>query len=118
MWLSPSQVRLIPVSDKYVDFCKDLKFDGIRVDIDDREEKVGRKMVRARQEWVPYVILVGEKEVQDGKFLVNIREENKQVEMSKEELEKIIKEKIKEMPYRGLALNKLMSKRPRFYGSL
>lgn len=118
LWLSPSQVRLIPVSDKYVDFCKDLKFDGIRVDIDDREEKVGRKMVRARQEWVPYVILVGEKEVQDGKFLVNIREENKQVEMSKEELEKIIKEKIKEMPYRGLALNKLMSKRPRFYGSL
>lgn len=118
LWLSPSQLRLIPVSDKYIDYCKELKFNNIRVDIDDREEKVGRKMVRARQEWIPYSILVGEKEVSKGKFIVNIREENKQIEMNKEEIEKMIKEKIKGMPFRNLAMNKCLSKRPSFYGSL
>lgn len=118
VWLSPSQLRIIPVSDKYINYCKELKFDGIRFDIDDREDKVGRKMVRARQEWIPYVILVGEKEISEGKFVVNIREKNKQVEMSKEEIEEMIKNKIKDMPYRNLAMNKLLSKRPIFYGSL
>lgn len=118
LWLSPSQLRLIPVSDKYNEYCKKLDFAGIRVDIDDREEKVGRKMVRARKEWIPYSVLVGEKEVKEGKFIVNIREENKQVEMSKEELEKMIKEKIKDMPFRSLAMNKCLSKRPIFYGNM
>lgn len=118
VWLSPSQLRIIPVSDKYINYCKKLKFDGIRFDIDDREDKVGRKMVRARQEWIPYVILVGEKEISEGKFVVNIREKNKQVEMSKKEIEEMIKNKIKDMPYRNLAMNKLLSKRPIFYGSL
>lgn len=118
LWLSPSQLRIIPVSDKYNEYCKNLNFEGIRADIDDREEKVGRKLVRARQEWVPYVILVGEKEVLEGKFIVNIRAKNKQVEMSKEELENMIKQEIKGMPYRGLAMNKCLSKRPSFCGSL
>ena len=118
LWLSPSQLRLIPVSDKYIDYCKNLNFEGIRVDIDDREEKVGRKMVRARQEWVPYSILIGEKEISEGKFIVNMREENKQIEMSKEEIEKMIKQKIQKMPFRNLAMNKCLSKRPIFYGGL
>lgn len=118
LWICPSQIRLIPVADKYVDFCKQLKFDGIRVDIDDREERIGRKIVRAKQEWIPYVIVVGEKEIQEGKFIVNIRENNSQVEMSKEEIEILIKDKIQDMPYRSLAMNKQLSKRPIFYGSL
>ncbi len=118
LWLSPSQLRIIPVSDKYIEYCNQLNFEGIRADIDDREEKVGKKLVRARKEWVPYVILVGEKELSEGKFIVNIRAENKQIEMSKEELENIIKEQIKGMPYRDIAMNKLLSKRPSFYGGI
>lgn len=54
----------------------------------------------------------------EGKFIVNIRAENKQIEMSKEELENIIKEQIKGMPYRDIAMNKLLSKRPSFYGGI
>ena len=47
-----------------------------------------------------------------------MREENKQIEMSKEELENMIKQKIQKMPFRNLAMNKCLSKRPIFYGGL
>lgn len=118
LWLSPSQLRIIPVANKHLEYCMNLNFYGIRVDIDDRDERPGRKMVRARQEWVPYIILVGDKEIESEKFIINIRESGEQVEMSKEEIEEMIKNQLIGMPYRKLAMNKLLSKRPSFYGSL
>ena len=81
-------------------------------------EKLGKKLVRARQEWVPYVIVVGDNEVNGAKFKVNDRLNNQVLEMSKEELEIFIKEQIKDYPYRPIALSKYISKRPIFYGSL
>ena len=65
-WLSPTHIRLIPVSQKYVPNCESLMLDfekgGVRVDIDDREESVGKRIRDAERESVPYVIVFGDKE--------------------------------------------------------
>ncbi len=119
LWLSPVQLRIIPVNnDAHLSFCKELEFNGIRYDIDDRNEKLGKKMVRARQEWIPFVIVVGENEINGAKFKVNDRRNNCVLEMSKDELENFIKKEIANYPYRPLALSKYISKRPSFYGAI
>ena len=119
LWLSPVQLRVLPVNnDLHLNFCESLDFDGIRFDIDDRNEKLGKKLVRARQEWIPYVIVVGDNEVEGGKFKVNDRLNNQVLEMDKQELEEFIKNQIKGFPYRPIALSKYISKRPSFYGAI
>ena len=119
LWLSPVQLRIVPVNNNlHLDYCKQLEFENIRFDIDDREEKLGKKLIRARQEWVPYVIVVGDNEIQNGIFKINDRENNQVLELNKNELEKFIREQIKSYPYRPIALPKLLSKRPSFYGAI
>ena len=119
LWLSPVQLRIIPVDNvAHLDYAKQLDFDGIRFDIDDRNEKLGKKLVKARQEWVPYVIVVGNDEIAGQKFKVSDRQKNCVYEMNKDELENFIKQQIKNYPYRPLALPKLISKRPSFYGAI
>lgn len=119
LWLSPVQLRIIPVNNEaHLSFCKNLNFDGIRCDIDDRNEKLGKKLVRARQEWIPYSIVIGENEINSGKFKINDRYNNQVLEMNKAELEGFIQNKIKDKPYRPLALSKYISKRPSFYGAI
>ena len=66
LWLSPVQIRVLPISDKYMDFAKQV-FDacraaGLRVEIDDRSEKIGYKIREAETKKVPYMAIVGEKE--------------------------------------------------------
>ena len=113
------QLRILPVNNEaHLDYCKSLNFEGIRFDIDDRNEKLGKKLVRARQEWVPYVVVVGENEINSGRFKVNDRKNNQVLEMDKAELEEFIKNQIKNYPYRPLALSKFLSKRPSFYGAI
>lgn len=119
LWLSPVQLRVLPVNNEaHLEFCKNLNFEGIRFDIDDRNEKLGKKLVRARQEWVPYVIVVGDNEIAGAKFKVNDRLNNQVIEMSQDELEMFIKNKIQGYPHRPIALSKFLSRRPSFYGSL
>jgi threonyl-tRNA synthetase len=64
IWLQPIQVRLIPVSDKFIDFCVELKnkHSNIRIDIDDRAEGVGKKIKDARRELIPNIVVIGEDE--------------------------------------------------------
>lgn len=119
LWLSPIQLRIIPVSNSaHLNFCKNLNFEGVRFDIDDRDEKLGKKLVRARQEWIPYVIVIGDNEINGNKFKVNDRYKNEVYEMSKEELESLIKNQINSYPYRPIALSKYISLRPSFYGAI
>ena len=119
LWLAPVQLRIVPVNnDLHINFCESLNFDGIRFDIDDRNEKLGKKLVRSRQEWIPYVIVVGDSEVSGAKFKVNDRLNNKVYEMHKQELEEFIKSQISGFPYRPIALSKYLSKRPSFYGAI
>ncbi len=79
VWLSPLQVKILPISDKFIDFATDLKKQlykvGVRVEIDDRQEKIGKKIREAELSRVPYMLVVGEKEVTENK--VSIRRQGK-----------------------------------------
>ncbi|WAW15481.1 threonine--tRNA ligase [Peptostreptococcus equinus] len=97
VWLAPCQVKVISVSDKYAEFANKVNeelFDaGIRVELDDRTEKVGYKIREAQLEKIPYMIVVGEKESESGNISVRSRDEGELGEMKIEEfLEKIQKQ--------------------------
>ena len=74
VWLAPVQVKILPLSDKYIDYAKEIKAslrrEGVRVDIDDRNEKIGRKIREAELSRVPYMLILGEKEMEDAKLSV------------------------------------------------
>ena len=76
-WLAPIQVRVLPISDKYMDYAKkveaQLNEEGIRVDVDTRSEKIGYKIREARKARIPYMLVVGEKEEAEGKVSVRSR---------------------------------------------
>jgi len=117
LWASPIQLRVIPVSEKHLDFCKNLSFsESIRWDIDDSDNRLGKKIVQAMLEWVPYVLVVGDKEIESGIYPVERRENNNKQEYKKEELEKEILERCNEYPKVYFSLPRLLSKRPIFYG--
>ena len=77
MWLAPEQVRILPISDKYLDAAYDVKNKladaGIRVELDDRAEKVGYKIREAQLQKVPYMLIVGEKEVETNTVSIRSR---------------------------------------------
>ena len=118
LWLSPTQIRLCPVSDAFLKFSKVLadkiKKENIRVDIDDRIESIGKKVRSAEMEWVPYIVVVGEKEKRSGKLAVRFRETSEIKLMKPEELVKHIKNKTQDFPYKPLPLPMLLSERPTF----
>lgn len=96
VWLSPVQVKILPVSDKYVDYAKeiaqDLREDKIRVEVDDRDEKLGYKIREARMDKVPYMIIVGEKEKNNKSISVRQRDgEPDKQEMGEMQLEEFAK---------------------------
>lgn len=74
-WLCPEQVRVLPISEKYHDYAKkveaELKENGIRCSVDERAEKIGYKIRETRLERVPYMLVVGQKEEEEG--LVSVR---------------------------------------------
>ena len=76
-WLAPEQVRVLPISEKYLDYAgkvaEELKANGIRVETDERSEKIGYKIREARLKKVPYMIVVGQKEEEEGVVSVRSR---------------------------------------------
>ncbi len=121
LWLSPTQVRLIPISDKFLDkvsvLAEQIASHCIRVDIDDSASTLQKKIREAEQEWVPYIIVVGEKEIESGTLSVRDREQKgKQETMTAEQLIAKVSEKIAGKPFKPLPLPLYLSKRPQFYG--
>ena len=121
IWLSPTQVRLIPISDKFLDKVETLaeQITGhcIRVDIDDTAATLQKKIRAAEQEWVPYIIVVGEKEIETGTLSVRVRElKGTQETLSVDQLVTRVSEKIVGKPYKPLPLPMYLSKRPQFHG--
>ena len=97
VWLSPVQAKILPISDKFMDYADDLYkklFDaGIRVAIDDRAEKIGYKIREAQLEKVPYMIIVVEKEANEGNVSVRSRDGGELGSLSVEEfVEKLVAE--------------------------
>jgi threonyl-tRNA synthetase len=117
-WICPIQVRFINVSNDSLDFAIKLaeKFNdnNIRADVDDRGESVAKRIANAESEWIPYIVVIGKKEVNGGKLPVRIRSLRKTLDMSEEELLKKVKDETQGWPYRPLYFNMLLSKRPRF----
>lgn len=76
-WIAPVQVKLLPISEKYEDYAKKVEesfvANGIRVDTDYRAEKIGYKIREARNQRVPYIVVVGEKEAEDGTVSVRCK---------------------------------------------
>jgi threonyl-tRNA synthetase len=74
VWLAPLQVKILPISDKFMEFAesvkKQLKAAGVRVEIDDRSEKIGKKIRDTELQRVPYMLVVGEKETLENKLSV------------------------------------------------
>jgi threonyl-tRNA synthetase len=121
LWLSPTQVRLIPISDKFMDKVEELagQIAGrcIRVDIDDNPSTLQKKIREAEQEWVPFIIVVGEKEIESGTLSVRVRElKGQQQNMTTEQLITKVSEKIVGKPFRPLPMPLYLSKRPQFHG--
>ena len=119
VWLSPTHVRLIPVAHRFLGLGESLakKFEAssIRVDIDDREESVGKRIRDAEREWIPYVVVIGEKEeVDSSKLQVRVRAKNATVEMSTSSLAEEIGKYCSGKPFLPLPLPVFVSKRPSF----
>jgi threonyl-tRNA synthetase len=120
LWLSPTQVRLLPISDKHVEKCVQISeamiANGVRADVDDTNATLDKKVRNAEQEWVPYICVVGDKEAKSGKLAVRIRNTGGRKEMDAKELESEILKAVGEMPKAKMSLPMLLSKRPIFRG--
>jgi len=120
LWLSPVQVRVIPVSEKFLKetekVAKGIEKENIRVDVDDRNESVQKKIRDSELEWIPFAVVVGEKELKDKKLAVRFRETGKVRRITKLSLVKTVKREIEGKPFKSLPLPKLVTKRPVFIG--
>jgi len=120
LWLSPTQIRVIPMSEKYLEYSEKLAsaIDRrcIRVDVDDRPLTLQKRVREAEMEWVPYIIVVGQKEVESGVLPVRDRKSGEIRKIKLPELIRDIEKIIKNKPFKPLPLPKHLSKRPQFYG--
>ncbi|HLG36724.1 MAG TPA: threonine--tRNA ligase, partial [Nitrososphaera sp.] len=116
LWLSHTQVRIAAVAKDHLPYCEkllaELESNQIRVDIDDRDETVGKKIRESETEWVRYTIVIGDKEIGSDKLVVRDRVEGKQREMSLQDLVSEIQSQTKGKPYLPLNLPKYLSVRP------
>ncbi|MEA1863784.1 MAG: threonine--tRNA ligase [Euryarchaeota archaeon] len=117
-WLSPTQIRLIPVAERHLEYAEEIArtLDEIRVDIDDREETVGKRVRAAGREWVPYTVIIGDKELESGVLSVTVRSDKVKVEETAQELSYRISSETTGMPYRRINLPVHLSERAVFFG--
>jgi threonyl-tRNA synthetase len=123
LWLSPEQVRLIPVSTKHLKRCEELaqalSDAGIRVGVDDRELTVPKRVFEAKRAWIPYIVVIGRKELLSKRLQVVVRElssprkEFRKV-MEIGELVNEIRRKCNGMPFRPLYMPMRLSQRVAF----
>ena len=116
IFLSPTQVRVIPVGDKHKEHATDVfrKLDSrmLRVDLDERDEPLGKKIRDAQKDWVPFIVVLGDKEFQSGKLAVTIRETDEKKDMALDELVALLENENKGKPFEKLSLPAELSKRP------
>ncbi|WP_440060153.1 threonine--tRNA ligase [Thermogladius sp. 4427co] len=115
-WMAPIQARIIPVSKEYLDYAirvaQEISARGFRVDVDDRDESLGKKIRDAGREWIPYIIVVGEREVKSNTLSVRIRVTNETLVMTLEEFLERIESETRGYPRVEPTLPMLVSRRP------
>jgi threonyl-tRNA synthetase len=120
LWLSPTQVRLIPVSEAHVaaaeTLAKRMAKSRVRADVDDRGETVQKKIRDAEREWIPYIIVLGEREIGAEQVPVRVRTEGEIYNMSVKELVSEIRKQVRGKPYRPLPMPMSVQRRPKFVG--
>jgi threonyl-tRNA synthetase len=116
LWLAPTQVRLIPVSEKHHAFCEGLlEKIPFRVDFDDRDMSVGKKIRDAGRRWIPYTLVIGDREVDGDELTVRIHG-GEQQSFSLDQLIRTIEEGTRGRPRRPLNVPARLSERPIFVG--
>jgi threonyl-tRNA synthetase len=119
LWLASTQVRLIPVNkEQHMDFCQRIadqlsENNKIRVDIDDRDESVAKKIRDSESEWIRYTLVIGDKEIKTQIFTIRDRDSgSNQLQMALEELAAEIFYKMQDKYYLPLSLPRNISERP------
>ena len=116
LWLAPTQVRIIPLTDEFLDFSKDLSKKlsqkNIRVDIDDRNDSIGKRIRDAEKEWIRYILVIGEKETGSTNLSVRDRNSNNVRDLSFDEFISEISGLTSNKPFSKLNMPLLLSKRP------
>jgi len=117
-WICPIQVRVIPVSRELIEYSEKivntLLENGIRSDLDDREESVSKKIREAEKSWIPYIVVIGREEVEKNVLTVRVRGSKELRKVSLEELIRTIKEETKDYPTTDITLPKRLTERPQY----
>jgi threonyl-tRNA synthetase len=118
LWLSPTQVRVIPVGDRFEKdaekIAEKIEKNDIRVDVDDRPLTMQKKIREAETEWINYVVVIGQKEIDSGLLAVRDRRTGEIRQMKLEELVKEIKRNIADKPFKRSVVPQRLSERPQF----
>ena len=116
LWLAPTQVRVIPLKDEFSEFSETLaskiSANNVRVDIDDRNESIGKRIREAEKEWIRYILVIGEKEANSENLSIRDRQTGNVRELSFDDFLNEINEQTKDKPFTGLNLPKHLSRRP------
>ena len=116
LWLSPTQVRIIPLKPEFLKFSEDLADklteNKIRVDIDERNESLGKRIRDGETDWIRYILVIGEKEVNSKSLNVRDRESGVVNEIQFEDFVKDIQKSTKNKPFSKLNSNRYVSSRP------
>ena len=100
MWLSPVQISLLPVGANHKEYCHKLaskfKTEGLRVEVDDADETIGNKIRKAVGQKIPYILVIGDKEMSSDKLNVRMRGTDKLLEITEDKFVERVKEEIKE----------------------
>ncbi len=116
IWLSHTQVRIIPIRNEHLRIAENmeniLSNSQIRTDIDDRQESLGKRIREAETEWVPYILVIGDKEAESTTLVIRDRKAGKQIESNIVELIESVRNETKDKPFMPLNLPKYLSKRP------
>ena len=116
LWLAPTQVRIIPIKEEFVDYCNNLadKLDehSIRVDIDDRNESIGKRIREAEKEWIRFILVIGEKETNSETLSIRDRKLGDVRNLSLDDFVIEFQKETAGKPTSKLNLPRLVSKRP------
>ncbi len=114
VWLSPTQVRVVPVAEEQLPRALEVAdaLRAFRVDVDDTSDTLGKKVRRAEKEWIPYIAVVGRREAEAGTVNIRVRRPPEKVEMTLDELRERLTQDVEGMPFKPLPLPRKLSRRP------
>ncbi|QDI88034.1 threonine--tRNA ligase [Candidatus Nitrosopumilus sp. SW] len=116
LWLAPTQVRIIPLKEEFYKFCNNLhdkiSSQNVRVDVDDRNESIGKRIREAEKEWIQYILVIGEKEAGSENLSIRDRQTGNVRDVSFDDFLNEINLQTSGKPFTGLNQSSHLSKRP------